>query len=73
VKVRGLVAEKARTSQGRISAKRLLPAARAAGYEGSARNFRRLVAGVKSGQRPAVLVYSLDVRRGETAPDRGQG
>ena len=45
--VRGLVAEKVRTSQGRISAKRLLPAARAAGYEGSARNFRRLVAEVK--------------------------
>ena len=32
---------------GRISAKRLLPEARAAGYEGSPRNFRRLVAQVK--------------------------
>jgi transposase len=60
--VRGLVAEKVRKSQGRISAKRLLPAARAAGYEGSARNFRRLVAEVKAawrqghhrGRRPAV-------------------
>src|SRR5579864_103997 len=47
---------------GRISAKRLLPEARAAGYEGSARNFRRLVAKAKSdwrrshhrGRRPAV-------------------
>jgi transposase len=60
--VRGLVAEKVRKSQGRISAKRLLPAARAAGYGGSARNFRRLVAQVKAawraghhrGRRPAV-------------------
>ena len=47
---------------GRISAKRLLPEARAAGYTGSARNFRRLVAVAKSdwrrdhhrGRRPAV-------------------
>jgi transposase len=60
--VRDLVSEKVRKSQGRISAKRLLPAARAAGYEGSARNFRRLVAEVKAawraghhrGRRPAV-------------------
>src|SRR5579859_3633053 len=49
--VRGLVAEKVRKSQGRISAKRLLPMARAAGYAGSARNFRRLVAEVKAGWR----------------------
>ena len=39
-----LVAERVERSKGRISAKRLLPAAWAAGYEGSARNFRRLVA-----------------------------
>jgi transposase len=60
--VRDLVAERVRKSQGRISAKRLLPAARAAGYAGSARNFRRLVAEVKAawrrghhrGRRPAV-------------------
>jgi transposase len=49
--VRGLVAERVRASAGRISAKRLLPAARAAGYAGSARNFRRLVAEVKAGWR----------------------
>ena len=57
-----LVAEKVARSQGRISAKRLLPAARAAGYAGSARNFRRLVAEVRAawraghhrGRRPAV-------------------
>jgi hypothetical protein len=42
--VRTLVTDRVRTSSGRISAKRLLPAARAAGYAGSARNFRRLVA-----------------------------
>jgi transposase len=60
--VRALVAERVRRSQGRISAKRLLPAARTAGYEGSARNFRRLVAQVRAawraghhrGRRPAV-------------------
>ena len=39
-----LVAERVTKTAGRISAKRLLPAARAAGYAGSARNFRRLVA-----------------------------
>jgi transposase len=49
--VRDLVAEKVRKSHGRISAKRLLPAARAAGFTGSARNFRRLVAEVKAGWR----------------------
>ncbi len=38
------VAGRVKASQGRISAKRLLPAARAAGYAGSDRNFRRLVA-----------------------------
>ena len=39
-----LVAARVKATAGRISAKRLLPAARAAGYAGSARNFRRLVA-----------------------------
>jgi Homeodomain-like domain len=60
--VADLVAERIEKSRGRISAKRLLPIARAAGYEGSARNFRRLVADAKalwrsnnhSGRRPAV-------------------
>jgi transposase len=60
--VRDLVAAKIESSKGRISAKRLLPAARAAGYVGSARNFRRLVAAQKAlwrkgnhrGRRPAV-------------------
>lgn len=63
--VADLVAEKVARTKGRISAKRLLPAARAAGYKGSERNFRRLVAGVKArwrgsqphrGRRPAVWV-----------------
>src|ERR1017187_894981 len=60
--VAGLVAGKVTSTQGRVSAKRLLPAARAAGYAGSARNFRRLVAiqkrlwrdGHHRGRRPAV-------------------
>jgi transposase len=60
--VRALVAERVQRSQGRISAKRLLPAARTAGYVGSPRNLRRLVAEAKRawrrghhrGRRPAV-------------------
>lgn len=57
-----LVARRVAASAGRISAKRLLPAARTAGYSGSDRNFRRLVAEAKAawrrdhhrGRRPAV-------------------
>ena len=60
--VRDVVAERVAKTQGRISAKRLLPVARAAGYAGSARNCRRLVAQEKQswrrsnhrGRRPAV-------------------
>lgn len=62
--VADLVAEKVAKTFGKISAKRLLPAARAAGYEGSDRNFRRLVSEAKrewrlgqvraGGRRPAV-------------------
>ena len=60
--VAALVAERVEKTPGRISAKRLLPAARAAGYAGSARNFRRLVAEAEAawraehhrGRRPAV-------------------
>jgi hypothetical protein len=57
-----LVVERVEKTKGRISAKRLLPVARAAGYAGSARNFRRLVSTRKAlwrrenhrGRRPAV-------------------
>ena len=57
-----LVAARLKASKGRMSAKRLLPVARAAGYVGSSRNFRRLVAEQKAlwrrdhhrGRRPAV-------------------
>ena len=57
-----LVADRVAKTQGRISAKRLLPTARTAGYTGSARNFRRLVAAAKAkwragqhrGRRPGV-------------------
>jgi len=60
--VAALVAGRVEKTSGRISAKRLLPAARAAGYAGSPRNFRRLVAAAKQawrrehhrGRRPAV-------------------
>src|SRR5260370_22993564 len=50
---RGVIEEKVRATDGRISAKRLLPAARAAVYPGSALNFRRAGAGAKQhGPRP---------------------
>lgn len=49
--VRDLVAERVDKTKGRISAKRLLPMAAAAGYAGSARNFRRLVAEAKAAWR----------------------
>ena len=51
--VRTLVASKIDETKGKISAKRLLPAARAAGYRGSDRNFRRLVATERSKYRQA--------------------
>jgi len=61
-RVAAVVVERVAATSGRISAKRLLPQARAAGYEGSARNFRRLVAAAKKewrrdhhrGRRPAI-------------------
>jgi transposase len=60
--VRSVVAERVERTKGKISAKRLLPVVRAAGYEGSARNLRRLVAEMKAqwrsqnhrGRRPGV-------------------
>ena len=60
--VADLVAQRVAKTKGRISAKRLLPAAVAAGYTGSDRNFRRLVAEEKRnwridnhrGRRPGV-------------------
>jgi transposase len=45
--VAGLVADRVAETRAKISAKRLLPVARTAGYSGSARNFRRLVADKK--------------------------
>jgi len=60
--VTSLVVDRVARSSGRVSAKRLLPVARTAGYIGSDRNFRRLVAEAKAvwrrdhhrGRRPAV-------------------
>jgi transposase len=57
-----LVAQRVEKTKGRITAKRLLSTARAAGYTGSERNFRRLVADEKRnwridqhrGRRPGV-------------------
>lgn len=53
----GVAREKIAATDGRISAKRLLPLARAAGYAGSARNFRRLVHVEKEAWRRRRRVY----------------
>ena len=60
--VTAVIAERIEKTQGKITAKRLLPMARAAGYTGSARNFRRAVAEAKvrwrttnhRGRRPGI-------------------
>jgi transposase len=52
-----LIGERVRATDGRISAKRLLPVVRAAGYSGSARNLRRAVAQAKATHRAARRVY----------------
>ena len=49
--VSDLVRRRVEATRGRITAKRLLPAARAEGYAGSDRNFRRLVAAAKADWR----------------------
>ena len=55
--VSDLIARRMRQTDGRISAKRLLPEARAAGYQGSARNFRRAVAPVRADWRRRRRTY----------------
>jgi transposase len=60
--VAAVIAERVNKTQGKITAKRLLPTVRAAGYTGSARNLRRAVADAKAkwridhhrGRRPGV-------------------
>ena len=82
-----LVSERVEKTKGKITAKRLLPVAQAAGYAGSARNFRRLVSGQKAlwrkenhhCRRPAVwspgehlLADFSDGRSAQPAPGTGQ-
>ena len=55
--VLAVVATKVKATDGRISAKRLLPVARAAGYNGSARNLRRAVAKMKRDWRQKRRLY----------------
>jgi transposase len=55
--VLGVIDDKVKATDGRISAKRLLPIAQAAGYEGSARNFRRAVAECKARWRRQRRVF----------------
>ena len=59
--VRDVMTQAVRDARGRITAKRLLPIARTAGYSGSARNFRRLVATVKR-------AYKLEQGRHQRRP-----
>jgi transposase len=54
---RALIAERVRATDGRISAKRLLPLCRAEGYAGSARHLRRAVAEAKAAWRRERRVY----------------
>lgn len=52
-----LVEQSVRNTDGRISAKRLLPLAKKDGYTGSARNFRRAVADAKAGWKKKRRTY----------------
>lgn len=52
-----LIAERVKATDGRISAKRLLPICRAEGYAGSARNLRRAVARAKAAWRRERRTY----------------
>ncbi len=52
-----LIAERVRATDGRISAKRLLPVCRAEGYPGSARSLRRTVAEAKAAWRRGRRTY----------------
>jgi transposase len=55
--VQDLIRQRVAKTDGRISAKRLLPIAQAAGYTGSARSFRRAVAEVKQAYGKRHRVY----------------
>lgn len=55
--VHDVIAERVRATDGRISAKRLLPVAQVAGYAGSARNLRRAVAEAKAAWRKQRRTY----------------
>ena len=52
-----LISQSVRNTDGRISAKRLLPLAKKDGYIGSARNFRRAVAEAKAGWKKERRTY----------------
>jgi len=59
--VTDMIARRVKETNGRISAKRLLPEARAAGYVGSARNFRRAVAPIRVGEH--AHVHNIKTKR----------
>ncbi|MGA8014917.1 MAG: IS21 family transposase [Candidatus Dormiibacterota bacterium] len=55
--VRDFIHQRVAATDGRITAKRLLPGARTMGYAGSSRNFRRAVAAIKADWRQRRRVY----------------
>ena len=57
IRYRDLIARRIKATDGRISAKRLLPACRAEGYTGSARTLRRAVHEAKADHRRQRRVY----------------
>jgi len=71
--VTDLIARRIKQTDGRISAKRLLPEARAAGYQGSARNFRRAVASIRADWRQQPQRPTQPRRRGRRTRDGQAG
>jgi hypothetical protein len=69
--VADLVARKVTASQGRISAKRLLPAARTAGYVGSARNWQHK--GARDQPAGPALIVATNVDQQGARRLRGEG
>ena len=68
--MRDLIDGKVKATDGRISAKRLLLIAQAAGYTDSARNFRRAVAARKRGASTAAGVPAVDADTGRAPGHR---
>src|SRR2546425_7911661 len=71
--VASVITQRVKDTNGRITAKRLLPAARAAGYQGSARNFRRALAAARADWRRNGRSYRPGVANPGQHPVTGWG